>query len=152
MKENQKTVYLYTVWCYTACSRENTSSHLITEVKSCLAGLISRWATILVALCCMPWEVRLALYSTFLPPTSAIVCGLRFSWSRPDLRVFLQLLQFSSLAKIDSQSKTSALGAVLQDHAWPFGSSLRHLSFALGWSHLSCALHNSALRAASKGD
>ena len=36
---------------YTACAKENTSSHLITEVKSCWAGLISGWAAILVCLC-----------------------------------------------------------------------------------------------------
>ena len=36
---------------YTACPKENTSSHLITEVKSCWAGLIAGWAAILVCLC-----------------------------------------------------------------------------------------------------
>ena len=40
--------------------------------------------------------------------------------------LFLRVLRFSSLSKIDSQSKTSGLGAVLQDHAWPFGGSLMH--------------------------
>ena len=64
---------------YTACPRENSDSHFIAEVKSCWAGLMSRWATILVSMCCMPWEVRLALYSTFGSPTSAIICGLSFN-------------------------------------------------------------------------
>ena len=36
---------------YTACPKENTTSHLITEVKSCWAGLISGWEAILVCLC-----------------------------------------------------------------------------------------------------
>ena len=56
-----------------ACPRENTGSYLITEVKSSWTGLIPGWATILVSLtCCIPWEVRFALYSRFMPPTSAI--------------------------------------------------------------------------------
>ena len=46
---------------------------------------------------------------------------LSFNQSQPDLRVFLLVLWFSSLSKIDSQSKTSGLGDVLQDHT--FGSS-----------------------------
>ena len=41
----------------------------------------------------------------------------RFSRPRPDLRVFLRVLRLSFLSKIDSQSKTSGLGAVLRDHA-----------------------------------
>ena len=94
---------------YKACPRENTSCHLITEGKSCRVGLISRLATILASLCCVLWEVRLALYSTFTPPTSVIVCGPNFSWSQADLKVFLRLLRFSSLSKIDSQSKSSGL-------------------------------------------
>ena len=51
-------------------------------VKSRWAGLTSGWATIVVLLCCMPREVRLSLYSTFAPPTSAIVGGLSFSRSQ----------------------------------------------------------------------
>ena len=61
-------------------------------------------------------------------------------------------LRFSSLSKIDSQSKTSGLGAVLRDHAWPFGGSLKHLSYAFGRSRLSYALRSSALGVASKSD
>ena len=48
----------------------STGSHLITEVKSCWAGSISRLVTILVSLCCMPGEVRLGLCSTLVPPSS----------------------------------------------------------------------------------
>ena len=73
----------------------------LVPVKSRWAGLTSGWATIVVSLCCMPREVRLALYSTFAPPTSAIVSGLSFSRSQPDLRVPLRVLRFSSLSKID---------------------------------------------------
>ena len=90
---------------YTACPRENSDSYFLTEVKSCWAGLMSGWATILVSRCCIPWEVRLALYCTFGSPTSAIICGLSFSPSQPDLRVFLWVLWFSSLSKIDFQFK-----------------------------------------------
>lgn len=63
------------------------------------------------------WEVRLAICSTFVPATSAIVRGLSFSRSQTDLTVFLWLIQFSSLSKSDSQSKTCGLGAVLWDLA-----------------------------------
>jgi len=53
-----------------------------------------------------------------VPPTSLIVCGLSLSRSQLDLTVFLWVLRFSSLQKqINSQSKTSSLGAVLRDHA-----------------------------------
>ena len=45
--------------------------------------------------------------------TFAIVRGSSLSRSQPDLGVFLRVLRFSSLSKIDSQSKTSGLGAVL---------------------------------------
>ena len=59
---------------------------------------------------CVVWncsgelEIRLALYSTLVSPTSAIECGLNFSRSGSIwlLRVFLRVLQFSSLSKIDS--------------------------------------------------
>ena len=54
--------------------------------------------------------------STLVTPTFAIVRGSSLSRSQPDLGVFLRLLRFSSLSKIDSQSKTSGLGAVLWDH------------------------------------
>ena len=101
----------------TACPRENISSHLITEVKSCWARLISAgqpsWCTCAVCL----GKSWLALYSTLAPPTSAIERGPSFSRSQPDLIVFLRLLRLSSLPKIDSQSKTSGLGAVLRDRA-----------------------------------
>ena len=50
-------------------------------------------------------EVRLAFCSTLAPPTSVIERGLSFSRSQPDLRVFLWVLRFSSLSKIESQSK-----------------------------------------------
>ena len=63
------------------------------------------------------WEVRLAICSTFVLATSAIVCGLCFSRSQTDLTVFLCLIQFSSLSKSDSQSKTCGLGDVLCDLA-----------------------------------
>ena len=132
-------------------SKGNTGSHFITEVKPFWVGLISRWATILVFLCYMPWEVRLALYSTFASPTSAIVHGLSFSQSQPDLKVFIWVFQFSSFTKINSQ-KISDLGAVLWDHGWPFGGSLRRLSYAFGQCHLNRVLSNSALGAASKSD
>ena len=110
-------------WLGMACPREKTGSHLITKVKSCWAGSISGWVTILVFLCCMPGEVRLASCSTLVPPTSAIVCGLSFSWSQPALQVFLWVLWFSSLSEIDSSQNTSGLGAVPWDHTWPIGSS-----------------------------
>ena len=49
-------------------------------------------------------------YLSGLPPLQAGVifwprpaCGLSFSRSQPDSRVFLRVLQFSSLIKIDSQ-------------------------------------------------
>ena len=85
--------------------------------KSCWAGLISGWVTILVTLCCMSGEVRLPLCSTLAPPTSAIVHGLSFSRSQPDLRVFLHVLLFSSRSKIDSQSKTCVLcSRIKHDH------------------------------------
>ena len=90
----------------------------------------------------MPWEVRLALYSTFVPPTSAIVCGLSFSRSQPDLSVFLLVIRFSSLSK----SKTSGLDAVLRDHVWPFGNSLTRLWYKIGRSCLSCAIQPSGLQ------
>ena len=59
---------------------------------------------------CVVWncsgelEIRSALYSTLVSPTSAIECGLNFSRSGSIwlLRVFLRVLQFSSLSKIDS--------------------------------------------------
>ena len=72
---------------------------------SCWVGLISRWATILVALWCLPGEVALALYFTLVPPTSVFVCGLSFSQSKPDLRVFLLVLWFSSLSKTTPSQK-----------------------------------------------
>ncbi len=128
--------------------------HLFTEVKSYWAGLISGWVTILVSLCCLPWEVRLALCSTSAPPTSATVRGLSFSLSQPDLMVFLRVPRFSSRSKMDSQvKKKNGLGAVLRDHdTWPFGGS------HWGAFHMHSAdpveLHPSqlSLRAASKGD
>ena len=58
--------------------KEKYRFHLITEVKYLWAG----WVTILVALCCMPLEFRLALYSTLAPPTCAIVWRLSFSRSQ----------------------------------------------------------------------
>jgi len=100
--------------------------YLITKVKSCWAGLTSWWAIILVSLCCMPGEVRLAsLCSSLAPPTSAIVRGLTFSRSQPDLRAFLRVLRFSSLSKVNSQSKKSSSDAVPRDHTRPSGGSHR---------------------------
>ena len=88
-----------------------TSSHLIPEVKSCWAGLISRWETSWCPCAiCLQGEVRLRLCSTLVPPTSGNVCGLSFSQSQPDLRIFLRLLWFSPLSKIDSKSKNIWLG------------------------------------------
>ena len=71
----------------------------------------------------VPVEVRLVMCSTLVPHSSTIVCGLSFSQSQTDLLVFLRVLQFSSLSKSDSQSKTCGLGAVLWDHASPSGGS-----------------------------
>ena len=118
---------------------------MFTEVKSYWAGLISGWVTILVSLCCLPWEVSLALCSTLAPPTSAIVRGLSFSRSQPDLRVFLRVPRFSSLSKIDSQVKKHL--------AWVLCSRIIHDRLAetieapftcIRPILFSCALRNSA--------
>ena len=63
------------------------------------------------------YHVSLVLYSTLVPPTSAIVRGLNFSRSQPDLGVSLWVLRFSSLSKVDPQSKTFGLGAEFRDLA-----------------------------------
>ena len=89
-------------------------------------------------------EVRLALYSTFTPSSSAVICGLSYCGSQPDLRVFLRVLRFSSLSKIRLSVKNICrLGTVLWDHAWPFDDSLRRLficiRLALDWvKSISC--------------
>jgi len=98
--------------------------------KSCWAGLISGWVTILVTLCCMSGEVRLPLCSTLAPPTSAIVHRLSFSRSQPDLRVFLHVLLFFSLSKIDSQPKTCVLCSRIKQNN--LRQPLRRLSHAFG--------------------
>ena len=73
MKCNFLRFVFFFLFFNTASSRENTGSHLITEFKSCWAGLISGWATILVSLSFVLCEVSMTLYSTFAPPTAAIV-------------------------------------------------------------------------------
>ena len=77
------TVNWHRTFLWVALYGLSTGSYLITEVKSCWAGSISRLVTILVSLCCMPGEVRLGLCSTLVPPTSGSVCGLSFSQSQP---------------------------------------------------------------------
>lgn len=56
----------------------------INDLMSSWAGLISGRATSLVSLCCIPGEFRLGLYSTFTPPTSAIVYGLSLGRTQPE--------------------------------------------------------------------
>ena len=102
-----------------ACLRENSSSHFIIEVKSCWAGFVSGWVTILVFLCCMPGEGRLVLCFTLAPPTSAIVCGLSFSQSHPDMGFFLRVLWFFSLSKSTPSQKHLACvlcSGIIDDH------------------------------------
>ena len=120
---------------------------LVPFVQSYWAGLISRWVTILGSLCCMPWEVRLALCSTLAHPTPAILRGLSFSRSQPDLRVFLRVPRFSSLSKIDSQVKKHL--------AWVLCPGIIHDRLAAAIEtpftcirpiQLSCALRNSDFR------
>ena len=66
---------------------------------------------ILVALCYMPpGGSQVEIVFSLVPPTSGNVCGLSFSQSQPDLRIFLRLLWFSPLSKIDSKSKNIWLG------------------------------------------
>ena len=129
------------------CPWQNTGSYLISEVKSCWTGLIPggqpSWYPCALCLGKSGWHCILHLC---LPPLWSL------SFSLSDLRVILQVTLFSSLSKIDSHTETSGLGAVLWDHALLFGTTLRHLSYAFGWSRLSCTLCNSALGAASKGD
>ena len=75
-----------------ACPRENTGSHLITEVKSCWAGLIIQMGNHPgCPVLSVTGEVTFMLYSILVPPTSVIIGGLSFSQSQPDLRVFLPL-------------------------------------------------------------
>ena len=74
-----------------------------------------------------------------------IVCGLSFSRSQPDSEVFLRVLRFSSLSKIDSQPIPSGCAAVLRGHPWVVfrsrAPSQQHSSF--GPISLSRALSNS---------
>ena len=75
----------------------NTGARLFTEVKPYWARLISGWATIWIdLLCCTPWEVRLAWWTSITPFTSTtnVVCGLSFSRSQPDFEGFLRALRF----------------------------------------------------------
>ena len=85
-----------------------------------------------------------------VPPTSSIVHGLSFSWSQPGLRVFLWLLQFSSLFKMDSQWKKKKKRKQL---AWVLCSRIIHdclmATIEVPFIYiqallLSCALCNSA--------
>lgn len=82
--------------------------------------------------------VRLTLWSSSTPPTSAKVCGLSSSQSQPDLGVFLLIFRFSSIAKIDSQLITSWLGAVLHDQQQPYSGYQERFSYAFGPILSSC--------------
>ena len=72
-------------------------SHCLTWRQSafiwesgCLSGYLSSLPALLAGVQLWPW------------PTCG-TCGLSFSRSQPDSRVFLRVLRFSSLIKIDSQ-------------------------------------------------
>ena len=67
----------------------------------------------------LPWEVRLALYSTFVPPTSA-VCGLSFSRSQPDF--------FSGYSGFPPSPKSTPS----QKH-WLLCSGIMHDRLAVAW-------------------
>ena len=133
-----------------ACLRENGSSHFVIEVKSCWAGFVSGWVTILVFLCCMPGEERLVLCFTLAPPTSAIVCGLSFSQSHPDMGFFLWVLWFFSLSKSTPSQKhlVCVLCSGIIDDNW----RQPEVPLTCIWLILlSCTLRNSGPGAASKG-
>ena len=100
----------------------------------------------------MPWEVRLALCSTLAPPTSAIVRGLTFSRSQPDLRAFLGVLRFSSPSKVNSHSKKSGSDAVPRDHTRPSGGSHSGAFHMHSADPVELRPSQFSLRAASMGD
>ena len=53
-------------------------------------------------LCCTPWEVRLAQWTSIMPSTSTtnVVRGLSFSRSQPDFEGFLRAFRFPPSAKL----------------------------------------------------
>ena len=117
--------------CGTACPKENTGSHLITEVRSCWAGSISGWITILVYPVLYALGVRLVSWSSLMPPTSAKACGLNLSWSQPDLGCFSGYSGFPpSPQKINSQLITSG---------WGLWSRIKHGPYSSYQECLSCA-------------
>ena len=78
-------------------AKGNTGSRLFTKVEPYWTGLISGWVTTwIISLCCTPWEVKLAVWTSITPSTSAtnVVCGLIFSRSQPDFEGFFRALRF----------------------------------------------------------
>ena len=86
-------------WCHLSCFVVSSIT-----VKPCWMGLKSRWVTIwIISLCCTPWEVRLAKWTSITPSTSTtnVVCGLSFSRSQPDFEGFRRALRFPPCSKLD---------------------------------------------------
>ena len=128
----------------TACSRKNTGSHLITEVKSFWAGLTYRMGnhprgSVLYA---FGIQVGIVILHLYPPPTCVIVCGLSFSRSQPT-PVFLPLQNRLPVKII--WSGCCAPGSCMTVWRQP------EVPF-IGIRPILSELRNSALRAASKGD
>ena len=101
----------------------------------------------------MPGEVKLSLYSTFMPPSSAIARGLSLCRSQPDLRFFSRgtqvflPLQKSTLSQKHLPFGYCALGSCKTVRRQPEAPLIY-----IRPTRLSCALPNSAPGAASKND
>ena len=129
------TTFLAPLRCsYHWAARASGERGRLTTVSARSVPLVLRVSTMW-----FPFRVRPAFWSSLTSPTSAKVWGLSLSWSKYDLRVFLWLLRFSSLSKIDSQQNTSGWGCAPGSNMGRITAAMQErLSYAFGPILLSC--------------
>ena len=96
-------------------------------INPCWTGLLSGWVTFwIISLCCTPWEVRPAQWTSIMPSTSTtnVVCVLSFSGSQPE--GFFQVLQFPPSSKSTSIVQGQKFISSLSDycHMLPYSNKV----------------------------